>query len=121
MSSPDFGERENIKTPCLTTAYQSATKQWGSDSEGMNGPRGVNSPLLYRKRLVLWCAEPDHLALGVESIEINVGNDPQWTGRVGRCELRELAVREPGAAPSGLVQRRRGTGKRGSGHPLLWR
>lgn len=39
------------------------------------GRAEVNSPLLHRKRLVLGCAEPDHLALGVESIEVDVGDN----------------------------------------------
>lgn len=72
--------------------------------------------MLHRKRLVLWCAEPDHLALGVESIEVDVGDDAQRARRVGRGELRELTVRELGTAPSGLIQRRRGPWERGSGH-----
>lgn len=41
--------------------------------------RGI--PLLYGERLVLGDAKPDHLTLSIESVEVNVGDDPQRAGR----------------------------------------
>lgn len=53
---------------------------FGGGGEGLKtglGPRNI--PLLYSKGLVFSNAKADHLTLGVEGIEINVGDDPQRT------------------------------------------
>lgn len=40
-------------------------------------------PLLHGERLVLWHAQAHHLALRVERIEVDVGDDAEGTGRGG--------------------------------------
>lgn len=38
----------------------------------------INAPLLNGKRLVLRHAQADHLGLGIETIQVYVGDDSEW-------------------------------------------
>lgn len=49
-------------------------------------------PLLHGERLVLWHAQAHRLALRVERIEVDVGDDAEGTGRGGERELGQLLV-----------------------------
>ncbi len=64
------------------------------------------SPLLDREGLVLVDAEPHHLALGVEGVEVDVGDHAERArGRV-RGQLGQVAVRKPrppSGRPGGIV------------------
>lgn len=51
-------------------------------------------PLLDSQRLVVRNVEPDHFALGIECVEVYVGNHTQGAGRIVCSQLRELAIRE---------------------------
>lgn len=63
-----------------------------------------NSPLLNSQRLVLRDPKPNHFALRIESIKINMGDDAQRVRSVGRGKLRELAIRELRTPPATFVQ-----------------
>lgn len=52
------------------------------------------SPLLDSERLILRDAEPDHLTLCVEGIEVYVGNNAQRRGDAVSGQLGKLTVRE---------------------------
>ena len=61
-------------------------------------------PLLDRQGLVLRDTEPYHLALSVERIEIDMGNDSQRTGCGRQSKLPQLPVSKPGFATLPIVR-----------------
>lgn len=52
----------------------------GEENTGGRGRGGGGSPLLHRKRDVLRDAQPHHLALRVEGVEVDVGHDAEGRG-----------------------------------------
>jgi len=63
-----------------------------------------NIPLLHCKRLIVRYPKTNHLDLGVEAIEVNVGNDPQRAGCGAGGELGQVAIgkaRSPRASGAG--------------------
>jgi hypothetical protein len=69
--------------------------RWGFRSASHEeNSQGDVLPLLDSERLILCDAEPDHLTLCVEGIEIYVGNHAQRRGDAVSRQLGKLTVRE---------------------------
>lgn len=53
-----------------------------------------NPPLLHGKRFIFWHAQSHHLALSIEGVKVNMGNDPKRTcyrrdGKMGKLSIRK--------------------------------
>lgn len=66
-----------------------------------------HSPLLHGQGFVFRYPETDHLALGIEGVEINVGDDPERVRCGAAGKLGQVAIGEARAATIGRARWRR--------------